>query len=67
MGEIRSIKELTKSDWSEYWGAVQLVPDRSGGEYNCRAPWHFSRDELAPIGTPAFQGNTTKRCSANWA
>jgi hypothetical protein len=22
MGEIRSIKELTKSEWSDYWGAV---------------------------------------------
>jgi hypothetical protein len=31
MGEIRSIKELTKSDWSDYWGAVQLVRI-SGGE-----------------------------------
>jgi crotonobetainyl-CoA:carnitine CoA-transferase CaiB-like acyl-CoA transferase len=57
MGEIRSIKELTKSDWSSYWGAVQLVPDRSGGEYKLPGrPWHFSRDELSPIGTPAFQG-----------
>jgi crotonobetainyl-CoA:carnitine CoA-transferase CaiB-like acyl-CoA transferase len=57
MGEIRSIKELTKSDWSDYWGAVQLVPDRSGGEYKLPGrPWHFSRDELTPIGTPAFQG-----------
>jgi len=57
MGEIRSIKQLTKSDWSEYWGAVQLVPDRSGGEYKLPGrPWHFSRDELTPIGTPAFQG-----------
>ncbi len=25
MGEIRSIKELTESEWSDYWGAVQLV------------------------------------------
>jgi crotonobetainyl-CoA:carnitine CoA-transferase CaiB-like acyl-CoA transferase len=57
MGEIRSIKELSKSDWSDYWGAVQLVPDRSGGEYKLPGrPWHFSRDELTPIGTPAFQG-----------
>jgi crotonobetainyl-CoA:carnitine CoA-transferase CaiB-like acyl-CoA transferase len=57
MGEIRSIKELTKSDWSGYWGAVQLVPDRSGGEYKLPGrPWHFSLDELTPIGTPAFQG-----------
>jgi crotonobetainyl-CoA:carnitine CoA-transferase CaiB-like acyl-CoA transferase len=61
MGEIRSIKELTKSDWSDYWGAVQLVPDRSGGEYKLPGrPWHFSRDELTPIGTPAFQGEHNK-------
>ena len=42
MGEIRSIKELTRSEWSDYWGAVQLVPDRSGGEYKLPGrPWHF--------------------------
>jgi crotonobetainyl-CoA:carnitine CoA-transferase CaiB-like acyl-CoA transferase len=57
MGEIRSIKELTKSEWSDYWGAVQLVSDRSGGEYKLPGrPWHFSRNELTAIGTPAFQG-----------
>ena len=34
-----------------------MVPDRSGGEYKLPGrPWHFSRDELTPIGTPAFQG-----------
>src|SRR6266446_5101204 len=50
MGEIRSIKELTKSEWSEYWGAVQLVPDRSGGEYKLPGrPWHFVF-AAAPIG-----------------
>jgi crotonobetainyl-CoA:carnitine CoA-transferase CaiB-like acyl-CoA transferase len=57
MGEIRSIKDLAKSEWSDYWGAIQLVPDRSDGEYRLPGrPWHFSRDELTPIGTPAFQG-----------
>lgn len=57
MGEIRSTKELIKSEWSEYWGAVQHVPDRSGGEYHLPGrPWHFSGDELTPIGAPAFQG-----------
>jgi crotonobetainyl-CoA:carnitine CoA-transferase CaiB-like acyl-CoA transferase len=57
MGEIRSIKQLTASEWSDYWGAVQLVPDRSGGEYRLPGrPWRFSADELTPIGTPAFQG-----------
>jgi crotonobetainyl-CoA:carnitine CoA-transferase CaiB-like acyl-CoA transferase len=57
MGEIRTLKELAASDWSDYWGAVQLVSDRSGGEYRLPGrPWHFSGEELTPIGTPAFQG-----------
>lgn len=57
MGEIRSTKELIKSAWSEYWGAVQHVSDRSGGEYSLPGrPWHFSGEELMPIGIPAFQG-----------
>jgi crotonobetainyl-CoA:carnitine CoA-transferase CaiB-like acyl-CoA transferase len=57
MGEIRSVKDLAASEWSDYWGAVQLVSDRSGGEYRLPGrPWHFSGEELTPIGTPAFQG-----------
>lgn len=57
MGEIRSIKALSKSDWADYWGAVQQVSDRSGGEYRLPGrPWMFSEDVLTPIGDPAFQG-----------
>src|SRR5215472_10610356 len=57
MGEIRSLKQLAASDWSDYWGAVQHVPDRNGGEYRLPGrPWRFSGDQLAPIGMPAFQG-----------
>jgi crotonobetainyl-CoA:carnitine CoA-transferase CaiB-like acyl-CoA transferase len=57
MGEIRSLKELAASPWSDYWGAVQQVPDRNGGEYRLPGrPWRFSGEELTPIGTPAFQG-----------
>ena len=57
MGRIRSIKELSRSEWSDYWGAIQRVPDRHGGEYMLPGrPWHFSADELTPIGAPAFQG-----------
>jgi crotonobetainyl-CoA:carnitine CoA-transferase CaiB-like acyl-CoA transferase len=48
---------LTASAWSDYWGAVQQVSDRSGGEYRLPGrPWRFSGEELSPIGTPAFQG-----------
>jgi len=57
MGQIRSLKDLASSPWSEYWGAVQQVPDRSGGEYRLPGrPWRFSGEELAPAGLPAFQG-----------
>jgi crotonobetainyl-CoA:carnitine CoA-transferase CaiB-like acyl-CoA transferase len=57
MGEIRTTKELIQSEWSDYWGAVQTVSDRSGGEYRLPGrPWHFSGEQLTPIGTPAFQG-----------
>jgi hypothetical protein len=42
----RSIKELEKSEWSHYWGAVQHVPDRSGGEYRLRR----DREPLHSIG-----------------
>jgi crotonobetainyl-CoA:carnitine CoA-transferase CaiB-like acyl-CoA transferase len=57
MGEIRSLKELAASEWSEYWGAVQHVPDRNGGEYRLPGrPWRFSAEELPAMGAPAFQG-----------
>lgn len=57
MGQIRSLKELAASEWSEYWGAVQHVPDRNGGEYRLPGrPWRFSAEKLAPAGMPAFQG-----------
>ena len=57
MGEIRSLKQLGESEWSDYWKAVQEVPDRSGGIYRLPGrPWHFSEETLAPAGIPAFQG-----------
>jgi len=57
MGEIRSLQQLAASEWSDYWGAVQHVPDRNGGEYHLPGrPWRFSAEQLTPIGTPAFQG-----------
>jgi len=57
MGQIRSVNDLASSEWSDYWGAVQQVPDRNGGEYRLPGrPWRFSAESLAPAGTPAFQG-----------
>jgi crotonobetainyl-CoA:carnitine CoA-transferase CaiB-like acyl-CoA transferase len=54
---MRSLQALSETDWSVYWGAVQEVSDRHGGTYRLPGrPWHFSADQLEPIGDPAFQG-----------
>ena len=56
-GELRTLKRLSETEWAKYWGATQEVSDRDGGTYRLPGrPWHFSRDELAPLGDPAFQG-----------
>jgi crotonobetainyl-CoA:carnitine CoA-transferase CaiB-like acyl-CoA transferase len=56
-GEVRSLKQLSEMEWAEYWGAVQEVSDRNGGSYLLPGrPWRFSREQLAPLGEPAFQG-----------
>ena len=53
----RSLKKLSEMEWAEYWGAIQEVSDRNGGTYRLPGrPWLFSRDALAPLGNPAFQG-----------
>ena len=57
MGEVRSIRDLARLDWSKHWGAVQEVSNRYGGLYRVPGPpWRFSRDTLEPAGAPAFQG-----------
>jgi crotonobetainyl-CoA:carnitine CoA-transferase CaiB-like acyl-CoA transferase len=57
LGEVRSLKQLSGMNWAEYWGAVQEVSDRNGGNYRLPGrPWRFSHEQLAPLGEPAFQG-----------
>ena len=57
LGEVRSLKKLSEMEWAEYWGAVEEVSDRDGGSYRLPGrPWRFSREQLAPLGDPAFQG-----------
>ena len=57
VGEVRSLKKLSGMEWAEYWGAVQEVSDRNGGSYRLPGrPWRFSREQLRPLGDPAFQG-----------
>ena len=61
MGEIRSIKELTASEWSGYWGAVQRVPTAAAANIACRAgPGDFPAEELAPSARPLSRASTTR-------
>ena len=63
MGKVRSIRELSESDWSRYWGAIQEVSDRHGGTYRLPGrPWRFSGEELAPLGAPGFPGRAQSQC-----
>ncbi|MHC2332903.1 CaiB/BaiF CoA transferase family protein [Bradyrhizobium sp. USDA 4454] len=65
MGEIRSLGDLATSEWSTYWGGVQEVSDRNGGTYRLPGrPWHFSEDELTPIGDPALRGEHNREVCA---
>ena len=57
LGEVRSLRQLSETEWAEYWGADQKVSDRNGGVYRLPGrPWRFSREKLDPLGEPAFQG-----------
>jgi hypothetical protein len=37
MGEIRSIKELTKSEWSDYWARSSSFQIAAAANTDCRA------------------------------
>lgn len=57
MGQIRPLHELAKTEWADYWGAVQEVPDRRGGTYKLHGrPWRFSDGVLPAPREPAFRG-----------
>lgn len=57
MGEVRTLGALARTDWSEYWGAVQEVSNRNGGVFRLPGrPWQFSESELPTPTEPAFQG-----------
>ncbi|SPP93062.1 CoA transferase [Bradyrhizobium vignae] len=57
VGRVRTLNEFAKSDWVREWNAVVEVDDRLGGRVRMPGnPWIFSRSELPPPGTPAYQG-----------
>jgi CoA:oxalate CoA-transferase len=57
IGLIRTAKEFAEGEWVKEWGAVVQIDDRSGGTRPMPGnPWLFSRSQLPPPGSPAFQG-----------
>ncbi|MEP3246444.1 MAG: CaiB/BaiF CoA-transferase family protein [Sneathiella sp.] len=64
IGEVRSLAEVAKSEWAEYWNATLDVPDRNGGQFRLPGrPWKFSTGELGMPDQPALQGeHNTEIC-----
>jgi crotonobetainyl-CoA:carnitine CoA-transferase CaiB-like acyl-CoA transferase len=57
VGRVRTISQFADSEWVKEWNAVVEVDDRAGGTVRMPGnPWIFSRSELPPPGSPAFQG-----------
>jgi crotonobetainyl-CoA:carnitine CoA-transferase CaiB-like acyl-CoA transferase len=66
MGQIRTTQEIANSEWAEYWGAVQDVPDRRGGSYRLHGrPWRFSEDKLPAPTAPSFRGENNAEVFAS--
>jgi crotonobetainyl-CoA:carnitine CoA-transferase CaiB-like acyl-CoA transferase len=56
-GVVRSIDEFAVSEWSQWWGAVEKVDDRAGGQVAIPGkPWRFSGEKLEHPGVPAYRG-----------
>ncbi len=56
-GVVRDISDFARSDWAEWWGAIDEVDDRAGGMVRIPGkPWRFSVDKLDHPGMPAFRG-----------
>ncbi|ANN76117.1 CaiB/BaiF CoA transferase family protein [Bordetella flabilis] len=56
-GVVRDINEFAASEWSQWWGAIEEVDDRTGGTLRIPGkPWRFSHDRLSHPGAPAYRG-----------
>jgi crotonobetainyl-CoA:carnitine CoA-transferase CaiB-like acyl-CoA transferase len=56
-GVVRDINEFATSEWSQWWGAIDEVDNRTGGTLRIPGkPWRFSHDKLDHPGVPAYRG-----------
>ncbi|WP_410959498.1 CoA transferase, partial [Salmonella sp. SAL4432] len=57
MGVLRTVNEISTTDWAEARGAIVEVDDRSGGTLRIpNSPWRFSGAETGVRGAPAYRG-----------
>jgi crotonobetainyl-CoA:carnitine CoA-transferase CaiB-like acyl-CoA transferase len=61
-GVVRTIDEFAASEWASWWGAVETVDDRVGGQVAIPGkPWRFSDERLDPAGVPAYRGEHNRQ------
>ena len=57
MGVLRTVDEISHTDWAEARGAIVEVDDRSGGTLRIpNSPWRFSGADTGVRGVPAYRG-----------
>lgn len=59
IGQVRTVQDLSESEWAADWNAISHVDDRDGGTAKMPgAPWRFSLSTLPEPGIPYFQGES---------
>lgn len=59
IGQVRTVQDLSESEWAADWNAISHVDDRDGGTVKMPgAPWRFSLSTLPDPGIPYFQGES---------
>jgi len=57
IGVVRTVQEITESEWAEERGAIVEVDDRGGGSVLIpNSPWHFGEAVTGVRGAPAYRG-----------
>jgi len=60
-GVVRSVRQLTDSEWGRARGVVQHVDDRVGGTLRLPSPpWRFRDARTTPYGSPRYRGEDNR-------
>ena len=61
MGVMRTVAEISHTDWARERGAIVEVDDRSGGTLRLpNSPWRFSAADTGVKGRPAYRGEDNR-------